>query len=173
MPERVQLRVLFDRVSARVHALQAALPGWPCRSGCDACCKRLARVPELTRVEWELLREALEALPELVRAACLRRAELLREQVQRSGDTGPFVCPWLDEGRGVCLVYQARPLACRTYGFYASHHHDAWCERVAEHVVDARAGLVLGNLDAVERDLSQQAAERRDMLAWLSAASEA
>jgi Fe-S-cluster containining protein len=115
----------------------------------------------------------MEALPEPVRAACLRRAEQLREQVQRSGDAGPFVCPLLDAGRGVCLVYQARPLACRTYGFYASHHHDAWCERVAEHVVDARAGLVLGNLDAVERDLSQQAAERRDMLAWLCAASEA
>jgi Fe-S-cluster containining protein len=167
MTARAHLPVLFQRVDARVRELQAVRPGWPCGSGCDGCCKRLARVPELTLAEWELLRAALLALPEAQRRACLLRAMELEVQVRRSGDVGPLVCPLLDAARGTCLVYDARPLGCRTYGFYASHHHDAWCELVTEHLGAGRDGLVLGNLDAIERDLSQHCSERRDLLTWL------
>lgn len=164
------LPVLFERAAVRARELQAALPGWPCALGCDACCRRLARVPQLTRAEWAWLEAALAALPAQEREDCLTRARALAEHVARHGDRGPLVCPLLDEGQGACRVYAARPLACRTYGFYAGHHHDAWCERVAAHVAGRRERLVLGNLDAIERELDRSddaCAERRDLLAWL------
>lgn len=64
-------------------------------------------------------------------------------------------------------MYEGRPLGCRTYGFYAAHHHDAWCERVAEHVASVRETLVCGNLDAIERELTALDPERRGLLTWL------
>lgn len=167
MSTRAALPVLFERAHERARELAAARPGWPCARGCDSCCKRLARVPELTRSEWELLQAALAALPSEEREACLTRARALASRVHQEGDHGPFCCPLLDESEGSCRVYAARPLACRTYGFYASHQHDAWCERVAAHVAGVRDQLVLGNLDAIERDLSLLDGYRRDLCSWL------
>jgi Fe-S-cluster containining protein len=160
------LRVLMDQVQARAEALTAEHPTWPCRRGCDACCKRLARVPELTRVEWELLEASLRALPEVELRGCLERADALAEQV-RERDVGPIACPLLDAEQGVCRVYTGRPLACRSYGFYAGRDHDAWCELVSAHVQDVRAQLMFGNHDALQRDLQRADAETRDLLTWL------
>jgi uncharacterized protein len=154
------LRVLQEQVDARVRSLTSAHPGWPCGRGCDACCRRLARVPELSGCEWQLLEPAVRALPERERRACLQRAEQLP-------DDGPLPCPLLDPEAGVCLVYEARPLACRSYGFYVHRDHDAWCERVAEHVEPTRAQLVFGNHDALDRDLQQIDQEQHSLKACL------
>jgi Fe-S-cluster containining protein len=155
------LRVLHEQVDARVRALTSAHPGWPCARGCDACCRRLARVPELAKCEWELLEPAVRALPSPERESCLERAAALR-------DDGPVQCPLLDPDAGVCLVYAARPLACRSYGFYVERDHDAWCERVAAHVAHERERLVFGNHAALDRELQQIDGEPRSLKTWLA-----
>jgi uncharacterized protein len=171
MDRRARLLTLFRGVEERAETLATQHAGWPCRRGCDHCCRSLARVPELTSVEWQLVKEALEELPETERAACLARAERLAEHVRRLGDQGPLTCPLLDPEAGACRVYAARPLACRSYGFYAARSHDAWCSRVAEHVAPVRGALVVGNHDSLERDLSRCDPERRDLLTWLGSAT--
>ena len=54
---------LHADIDARVRHIRATHPDWPCAKGCDACCRQLARMPQLTAGEWELLRPALAALP--------------------------------------------------------------------------------------------------------------
>jgi len=173
MSTRVALPVLYERVHARASELQAARPGWPCTRGCDGGCRRLARVPELSRAEWEPIQGALQALPLATRALIMARAQRLAQDVQRRGEDGPWVCPFLDEQQGACHVYAQRPLGCRTYGFYVGRHHDAWCDLVAEHVAATRAQLVCGNLDAIERELSALDPEQRGLLTWLLGEGEA
>lgn len=168
MRERRQLRVLFDEVAARASALSAAQPGWPCTRGCGACCRSLARVPELTHAEWQLLEQALSALSQEERALCMEAARALEASVREHGEQR-CQCPFFDGAREVCRVYDARPLACRSYGFYAGRSHDAWCKLVEAHVSEQRDQLVLGNLDALEADLTRLGGERRSLLDWLAA----
>lgn len=72
-----------------------------CRKGCDACCRHLS----LFRVEGVALAEALGN-----RAA--GQAARIRRRARLSALDGP--CPLLDGG--VCLLYDARPIICRTHG---------------------------------------------------------
>jgi Fe-S-cluster containining protein len=162
-----KLLALFDEVQARSGELSAQHPSWPCTRGCGACCKSLARVPELTRSEWLLLEAALFALPEAEREACLGAARDLGKSVEECGEAH-CVCPMFDASAQTCRVYEARPLACRSYGFYAGRSHDAWCNLVTEHVAEVRDGLVLGNLDPLEARLSRMDGERHDLLTWLA-----
>ena len=165
------LAVLQDQVHERAEALRSTHPGWPCQRGCDLCCRKLARVPELTDAEWEVLSQAFLALPESEQRACLTRAERLAEHVRAHAESVPVECPLLDPERGQCRVYSARPLACRSYGFYVSHSHDAWCTKVSEHVAGVRDGLIFGNETALERELSRWGGETRDLLTRLAALS--
>ena len=41
--------------------------------------------------------------------------------------TRPAVCPMLDETASACRVYEYRPVACRTYGFYVQHDLGLYC----------------------------------------------
>jgi len=72
-----------------------------CRPGCDACCRHLS----IFAVEAASLREALGTLPEA-------DADLVRRAAEATGPEAP--CPLLH--RGLCLLYQARPIICRTHG---------------------------------------------------------
>jgi Fe-S-cluster containining protein len=57
----------------------------------------------------------------------------------------------LDATSGECLIYDARPVACRTYGFYIDREGGLYCQKV-----DAAASapeIVWGNQDAVESRL--------------------
>ncbi|HEX6242092.1 MAG TPA: YkgJ family cysteine cluster protein [Polyangiales bacterium] len=167
MHARPRLLALFEEVGARASALVREHPGWPCARGCGACCRSLARVPELTRSEWELLEQTLRALPGRERASCLERARALAQTQRGQAGDQRCACPFFDAEGELCRVYQGRPLACRSYGFYAGRSHDAWCQLVAAHVEGARERLVLGNLDGVEADLSRIDGERRSLLDWL------
>ena len=162
-----RLLALFDEVGARAAALSREHAGWPCTRGCGACCRSLARVPELTRSEWELLAGALERLPEPERASCHERARALAAALRERGADQRCECPLFDPHGETCRVYAARPLACRSYGFYAGRQHDAWCELVAAHVADSRDRLLLGTLEGVEAELARIDPERRSLLAWL------
>ncbi len=72
-----------------------------CHAGCDACCRHLS----IFAVEAAALREALRELPP-------EKAALIRSKAAHSDENSP--CPLLHEG--LCLLYHARPIICRTHG---------------------------------------------------------
>lgn len=72
-----------------------------CRAGCDSCCRHLS----IFAVEAAALKQALLELP-------VEQAQTIRAAAARAAADGP--CPLLDGG--LCLLYQARPIICRTHG---------------------------------------------------------
>lgn len=72
-----------------------------CRAGCDACCRHLS----VFAVEAQALREALKGLSG-------EAAALAREAAANAAPDAP--CPLLHDG--LCLLYLARPIICRTHG---------------------------------------------------------
>lgn len=159
--ERDALALLDAEIAARAEAISAAAAGWPCRAGCDLCCRRLARPPQLSALEWERLRAAIERLPD--------GAEL-RARLLELPEEGPLVCPLLDEARGECRVYEARPIACRTYGFYSRRDHQLICGEVERHV-EHRA-VVWGNHEVIDVRLERLAGPLQSLGAWLRDGSE-
>ncbi len=98
----------YDAVRAKVEAFTTATSerrreDLSCRAGCTACCRVELEVSD---VEADSVRDAVEALPDEVRGRLVERARAPRE------DDG--LCVMLEDGR--CVVYQARPLVCRTQG---------------------------------------------------------
>ncbi|BBL69854.1 YkgJ family cysteine cluster protein [Methylogaea oryzae] len=145
------LAELHADIDARVSAIIADGHGeWLCRVGCDACCRRLAAIPDLTEAEWLRLREGLAELsPELLREISRDMAALAERPVR------PIVCPLLDRAEGACRVYAHRPVACRTYGFYVQRDQGLYCKDIEAQVAEGRwAEVVWGNHDAVDRRLS-------------------
>ena len=74
-----------------------------CHAGCDDCCQKQFSV---TSLEAAIVQEALDAMPDSKR-------RILHERSLRQGPTEP--CPALGES-GLCEIYEARPLICRTHG---------------------------------------------------------
>lgn len=70
-----------------------------CREGCASCCTHLSLFP----VEAAALKKALAAVPPVVRQRIRAAAGLTGEE-----------CPLLEADR--CLLYEARPVICRTHG---------------------------------------------------------
>lgn len=88
------LREKVDHHAQRVTLEQAA--HFACRRGCDGCCQTERTVSD---VEFHAVRDAVDALPEDVRAT-------LTTDVEH--------CPLLVEG--ACAIYADRPLICRSHG---------------------------------------------------------
>jgi hypothetical protein len=81
-----------------------------CRRGCDDCCRRhLTLFP----LEAEALARAASALPATRREALARHLAAWDESHRDAPEEAP--CPLLREG--ACLLYEARPVLCRTHGF--------------------------------------------------------
>lgn len=72
-----------------------------CRPGCDACCRHLS----IFAVEAHALNRAFRELPEA-------EAAKLLESARQAAPSDP--CPLLQDG--LCLLYRARPIICRTHG---------------------------------------------------------
>lgn len=155
---RTRLLAIYDDVERRTRATTDERAWWPCRKGCDTCCRRLADVPQLVRAEWELLREGLDALAPEVRAEVGARIAGLAAAEREKRLPRHVVCPMLDEREGVCRVYAHRPSACRTYGFYVERgiglHCDMITEAVAARPLDEEP-VVWGNQDGVTAALAQ------------------
>ena len=135
-------------VHDRVDAILASEQNWPCRKGCDDCCRHLASAPVVTREEWECIADALRALPAAI-------AESARSRIRESaGASRPVTCPLLDDGTGVCLVYEARPVACRAYGFYAERETVLGCHRI-ESIACQSPDVIWGNHESLEERLSR------------------
>jgi Fe-S-cluster containining protein len=156
-----QLQQISDEIQGRAGQMVAAQPGWPCRKGCDECCRRLASPPRISREEWLAVARALDALP-------AEAGESARQRIRDSASAShPVVCPLLDTACGTCLVYDARPLACRAYGFYAERGLVLGCsliERMAEQFPD----IVWGNHTALEERI-EGLGEQAELAVWLAA----
>ncbi|HYN79395.1 MAG TPA: YkgJ family cysteine cluster protein [Lamprocystis sp. (in: g-proteobacteria)] len=163
MQSKTPLALLHDDIDTRVRIIREGHPDWLCGKGCGGCCRRLADVPQLTAVEWDLLRQGLAALaPE--RLADLRRdLAALADQQSR-----PVTCPLLDQTTNACLVYAQRPVACRTYGFYVQRDQGLYCHDIEGLVTSGTlADVVWGNHDAIERRLAGLG-EARPLTEWFA-----
>ena len=139
-----RLLVIQEQVQLRVEDIATAHGNWPCRKGCDECCRRLASAPRVSLDEWEALVQALNALPSDV-------AKAARERIRRSESaTRPVICPLLDTQSGACLVYEARPIACREYGFYVERQDVLGCSRIQD-VSQQSPHIVWGNHASLEQ----------------------
>ena len=82
-------------------AVQASPGSFKCGPGCHGCCHLdLSVFP----VEAATVEEAVASLGESEKSKVLHNLE------NRS------YCVFLDQGQGTCLIYDARPLICRTHG---------------------------------------------------------
>ena len=157
-----QLMDLYEQLDRRVEAILSQRPDWPCRLGCDACCRALGQLLEITEAEWNYLREGVAQLPPAVRAAC-EDAVLTAEP----SSAGLYTCPFLNEETGGCRVYQHRPAACRMFGFYVSRIGNRWCNSIqAQDDAGELEGMVLGNQDAVEQQLTRLFGPARAISVW-------
>jgi uncharacterized protein len=130
-------------VRLRAEDIASTHGNWPCRKGCDDCCRSLAAVPRVTEQEWRPIAGAIDALPPDL-------ADAVRQRIRDSANaTRPVICPLLDTDTGSCLVYEARPVACRAYGFYAERHEVLGCGRI-ESVLRQSPDVVWGNHAALE-----------------------
>ena len=150
------LHVLDGRIAARAGATRAEHPWWPCADGCDHCCRSLARLPEITRAEWERLSPAIDALSD---------RDVVRARIRAAPRSGPVTCPMLDREHGSCRVYDARPIACRTYGFYTERDGGLHCHLVTR-AIEGHDDVVWGNGEAVARDLDALG-EKQTLDRWL------
>ena len=148
-------------VDARVGAIRARHPDWPCSKGCDNCCRQLAAVPRLTATEWEMLKQGLQLLD-------ASRLQQIRCTVAALNDAAgaPVMCPMLERESGVCPVYAHRPVACRTYGFYVQREKGLYCTEIEASVAQGELGdVVWGNHDVIDRGLGAMG-ETRSLIEW-------
>lgn len=126
---------LYVLLEALTDAVRGAYPGSICRSGCSGCCESSTAVFDASPGEWALIethmaeqwseeqREALKQRWQRDHGHQLRAYRLLSliryfEPVMDAYFARhPYRCPFLVDGR--CSIYQARPLACRMYGYFA------------------------------------------------------
>ncbi len=144
------LAQLDHAIEMRVSAIRAGHPDWLCRMGCDGCCRRLAEIPTLTAVEWQRMKTGLDGLPASVFATVRQNISALAVETDR-----PLVCPLLDQDAGACMVYEHRPTACRTYGFYVQRDKGLYCKAIEARVADGDWNTVVwGNQDSIDRRLA-------------------
>ena len=85
--------LIYD-VQLRTEGIAAAHGSWPCRKGCDDCCRSLASTPRVSAEEWRHIAAAIDALPAAT-------ADAVRERIRASaGQSRPVVCPLLDTATG-------------------------------------------------------------------------
>lgn len=148
-----RLQGLDAQIEARVQAIRASRNWWPCRRGCDFCCRHLAHPPEMSAAEWERVDVAVARLPASVQAAVEQRIEALQQQIVEQTLSAAVICPYLDEQEGACRIYASRPIACRTYGFFVARDHDQYCDQIETEVNNRRDdAIVWGNAEAMRHD---------------------
>lgn len=149
------LKQIEDRIEQVVHHIRKQNPDWSCQRGCDECCRRLAELPLITRAEWLRLKEGLSALSKA-------EVEQIQDEIKDlARESGPLICPMLDQEEGACKVYPHRPTGCRSYGYYVQKGVGLHCKAIESQVDSgALSRVVWGNQDALERDMRQEGLPR-------------
>lgn len=150
-----ELLELEQRIEVRVQDIRSSRDWWPCRRGCSQCCRQLAQPPELSVQEWERIDEVVAELPAIIRTEIEQKIDKLLVQIIENTVNSQVVCPYLDENEGACRIYDARPIACRTYGFFVARDGNDYCE-IIENEVSSRADtandIVWGNAAAIRNE---------------------
>ena len=136
--------------------------GWVCNATrCAPFDCRFSCANKFAHPTW--LREGLAALP------AERLAEISRDITALAGQTSrPVVCPLLDQASGACPVYAHRPVACRTYGFYAQRDKGLYCGDIEARVAEGKlADVIWGNHDAIDQQLAGLG-EKRLLTEWFA-----
>jgi Fe-S-cluster containining protein len=154
-----RLHQIQNEVALRAEAITLAHGAWPCQKGCDDCCRSLASEPRVTESEWKLIDRAIAEMPTDTASEVRQR---IRDGARRER---PVVCPMLDTKSGACLIYAARPIACRTYGFYAERSEVLGCHRI-ESLAKQSPEVIWGNHTAVESDL-RKLGTAKELSVWL------
>lgn len=151
------LLVLDMMIFDRVNSIERCNDDWPCRKGCDACCRSLAARPELTDAEWDRVEAGVAKLGPDAQQEIAERMAAIESQA-----AGPYVCPFLDLEQGACRIYEHRPLACRTYGFYVDDRGvGLYCGEIKERVESGRyADVVWGNQTALDARVESELGPR-------------
>lgn len=162
--------VLLDRLVA---AVRAAYPGVRCGAGCSGCCDSATAVFDVWPEEWKRIeahvatrwtperRAAFKARFDREHGGRLKAYRLLgaikhfEPVADRYWAKEGYRCPFLEDGK--CSIYEARPLACRMYGYFAVRGR--WlappsiygCRMQADYFSDERerGGLHLPSVNAV------------------------
>ncbi|NOK31874.1 YkgJ family cysteine cluster protein [Corallococcus exercitus] len=161
---RRALEAVYQRVEARAADISGTHDWWPCRRGCDHCCRHLAAPLPLTELEWRYLEEGLQQLSAEAQEELHARVDALARQ-----ETRPYTCPLLDQETGACRVYAHRPLACRSYGFAAARDGGLFCHFILDLVgKHGDADIVWANQDALEEALARLSGPTRPLSEWFA-----
>ncbi|MFB1479140.1 YkgJ family cysteine cluster protein [Corallococcus sp. RDP092CA] len=161
---RRALEAVYARVEARAADISGTHDWWPCRRGCDHCCRHLAAPLPLTQLEWSYLEEGLQQLPAETLEEVRARVDALAHQEAR-----PYTCPLLDRETGACRVYAHRPLACRSYGFAVTRDGGLFCHFILDLVGRHGDGdIVWANQDALEDAVARLGGPSRPLPAWFT-----
>lgn len=159
------LTELHREIDLRVAEIRSEHPDWPCAKGCARCCRQLANIPQLVEAEWRLLKDFIDTQPPSLQVRLCGAVAALRPDAAR-----PVVCPMLDAETDACLVYPARPVACRTYGFYVQREKGLYCASIEASVAAGEyADVVWGNQDGADRSV-QALGTSRSLLEWFASA---
>ncbi len=161
------LPVFHDHIEARVRDVREQHAWWPCQRGCDGCCRNLGELPHATIAEWGRVGAAIDELSASTRAEVAARMGALAAHPE----TRPIICPMLDREAGACSIYDARPLACRTYGYYVSRGEGRWCGLIENELAarpEEAEGITFGNLDAFEAEVRACHGDTISLLTWWS-----
>ncbi len=114
-----ELMNFFCSVDQTVEHVRRSHPGeWRCKKGCADCCHA---VFDISFAESALIENAFRKLNRPIRRRIEKRAKealrLWNDMIASGRDPGKvrITCPLLD-GNDTCLLYQVRPVNCRTYG---------------------------------------------------------
>lgn len=154
-----------DAIQTRVSAITEARSDWPCRAGCDHCCRHLAAVPEITHAEWDLLSEGISALTPDIQQGIQERTRALNVA------SHPFTCPLLDLSSGRCLTYAHRPLACRTYGFYVERGEGLYCDQIRSLADGGLLDDIVWGSQAGVEERTAPLGPKRSLVDWLGDSS--
>ncbi|QRK08099.1 YkgJ family cysteine cluster protein [Archangium violaceum] len=162
--QRKTLEALYRRIDERVSSITGSHAWWPCRKGCDHCCRHLAAPLTVTRMEWTYLWEGFQAL------SAEARAEVRARVTELHGTQRPYTCPFLERESGGCRVYAHRPLVCRSYGFYMSRGTGNWCQLIQGLLEQHGDGdIVWGNQDTLEEILARLGGATLSLFEWFEA----
>ncbi len=114
-----RIQALYDTIDITVAQIHRNFPSEvKCRKGCSDCCHAAF---DASLIEAYYILHRFRALPRKARRQALKNAaramkeweKMMRDQTDIS--TARIRCPLLDHN-DACIIYEARPVNCRTYG---------------------------------------------------------
>jgi Fe-S-cluster containining protein len=98
-----------------------------------------------------------------------QQGEIHRAIQAATAASGFVVCPLLDLKHGLCTIYEVRPIACRTYGYYDQRGIGLYCKDIEQDVAEGRLDdVVWGSQEGVALDL-KRLGPQRSLDEWLCA----